>query len=438
MIRSLFVFILVFLSLPFILVWPHVGILVWSWISYMNPHRLTYGIAYSFDFLDYVGGATIISAILTREPKRLPNHPLIYLLILFIAWGTLTTAFAVEQATAWRDWFTFIKICIFTFLTLMFMNTKARIHALLWVIILSIGFFSAKGGLFTFVLGGAGRVWGPDGSFMGDNNDFGLACVMLLPLIRYLHTQSTNKHVKRVLLAMGFLTILAIFGTQSRGAFLALAAILFFLVMKSNKKLFGIIAMVFSLAIGFVFMPASWRDRMDTIQNYQADASAEGRLTMWKFAIDVANDHPILGGGIDVFYNEPYRALYLPFGVQGRAVHSIYFEALGQHGYVGLIIFLLIMITAYFTCSTIMSRTRNHPELQWFYDLAAMLQVSLIGYAVAGAFLNLGTFDLYYHLIALIALIRVMSDRELAALAAIEPELAGTPAAPVIATAPTP
>ena len=412
MLRSLFVFITVFASLPFILVWPHVGILVWSWISYMNPHRLTYGIAYSFDFLDYVGGLTILSAFLTREPKRLPNHPLVYLLVLYIAWVTLTTSFAVEY-TAWTTWLIFIKIYIFTFLTLMFMNTKARINALLWVIILSIGFFSAKGGLYTFTGGGEGRVWGPDGSFIADNNDFGLVCVMLLPLIRYMYTVTTNKHVKRLLFLLGLLTILAIFGTQSRGAFLALVAILFFLVLKSKKKVFGIIALVFALGVGFVFMPNSWRERMDTITTYQKDASAEGRLTMWKFAIDVANDHPVLGGGLDVFYNNAYRAKYLPFGVEGRAVHSIYFEALGEHGYVGLTIFLLILITAYFTCSAIMSRTREHADLHWFYDLASMLQVSLVGYAVAGAFLNLGTFDLYYHLIAIIALLRVMCDQQL-------------------------
>jgi probable O-glycosylation ligase (exosortase A-associated) len=379
----------------------------------MNPHRMAYGIAYNFDFLDYVGGLTILSALITREPKSLPNHPLIYLLLIYIAWVTLTTTFAVEQATAWTTWMIFIKIYIFTFLTLMFINTKARIHALLWVIMLSIGFFSAKGGFYTLALGGAGRVWGPAGSFIADNNDFGLVSVMLTPIIYYMYGYVTNIHIKRLLLLLGILTIMAVFGTQSRGAFLALTAMLFFLVMKSKRKVLGLMTLVFALAIGFAFMPDSWRTRMDSIQTYQEDASAQGRLTMWKFAIDVANDHPILGGGLDVFYNEPYRAHYLPFGVEGRAVHSIYFEALGQHGYVGLILFLLIFITAYYTCSTIMSRTRDHPELHWYRDLAGMLQVSLVAYAVAGAFLNLGTFDLYYHLIAIITLLRVMSDKQL-------------------------
>jgi probable O-glycosylation ligase (exosortase A-associated) len=413
MLRSLFVFILVFASIPLILMWPHVGVLVWSWISYMSPHRLTYGIAYSFDFLDYVGGATILSAFITREPKRLPHHPLVYLLLIYLCWITLTTFFAVEEKMAWAKWLVFIKIYLFTFLTLMFMNTKVRLKGLLWVIILSIGFFSTKGGLFTLLLGGEARVWGPEGTFIGDNNDFGLVCVMLLPLIRFMYMHTENKHLKRALLVMGGGTLLSIFGTQSRGAFLALTAILLFMAWKSKRLVFGISILIFALAIGFAFMPESWRARMDSIQNYQQDASAEGRLTMWKFAIDVANDHPVLGGGFEVFYNNEYRAHYLPFGVEGRAVHSIYFEVLGEHGYLGLVLFLLIMITTYFTCSTVIARTRDEPDMTWYRDLAAMIQVSIIGYGVAGAFLNLATFDLYYHLIAIVVILRAMSDQEL-------------------------
>lgn len=415
MFRSLFIFIAVFGVMPLLLVWPHLGILVWSWISYMNPHRLTYGIAYSFNFLDYVGGATVLAAILTREPKGIPNHPLVYLLLIYLGWVTLTSFFAVEQTLGWEKWLTVVKIFLFTFLTLMFMNTKVRIHALLWVIVLSIGFFSTKGGVFTLLTAGASRVWGPEGTFFADNNFFGLVAVMLVPIIRYLHMQATNKHLKWVLLGMGCFTLLSIFGTQSRGAFLALFCMLFFLVLKSKKRILGIVALIFSLAIGIVFMPESWRARMETTTNYEQDASAQGRLTMWKFAIDVANDHPVLGGGYDVFYNDAYRARYLPFDTQGRAVHSAYFEVLGEHGYVGLILFLLIGMTTYFTCSIIIARTRGDPEMHWYRDLASMIQVSIVGYAVASVFLNTAIFDFYYHLIAITAILRVKSDKELAA-----------------------
>src|SRR3546814_10090715 len=45
--------------------------------------------------------------------------------------------------------------------------------------------------------------------------------------------------------------------------------------------------------------------------------------------------------------------------------------------------------------------TAQRPDLHWAGDLARMCQVSLIGFAVAGAFQNLAFFDLYFHLIAI-------------------------------------
>lgn len=416
MLRSLLVFILIFAALPVAVAKPHVGVLVWSWISYMNPHRLTYGMAYGFNFLDYVAAFTLVGLLFTRERKSLPNHPLVYLLIAYFVWVTITTVFAVYPDLAWEKWVKVLKILLFTFITMMLMQSKGRMESLIWVIVLSLGFFTTKGGLFTILTGGAYRVWGPPGTTYSDNNEFALATVMLIPLIRYLHTQVESKILRWTLLGMIVCGIFAIFGTQSRGGLVAIAAMLIFLIYKARKLMFGLSALVLAVIVGYFVMPDSWRERMSTIENYEQDASARGRLDMWKFAIDVANDSPIVGGGFDVFYHEGYRAAYLPEGVEGRAAHSIYFEVLGEHGYVGLILFLLIGMTSFFTCSAIIDRCKIHDELRWARELAAMLQVSIVGYASAGAFLTIATFDLYYHLVAMTAILRVMVDKQLKAM----------------------
>ena len=39
---------IVFGSIPLILSRPFFGIIMWSWIAYMAPHRLTWGVAYDF------------------------------------------------------------------------------------------------------------------------------------------------------------------------------------------------------------------------------------------------------------------------------------------------------------------------------------------------------------------------------------------------------
>ncbi len=408
MLRSWLIALLIFGSLPLILMKPHVGILVWSWISYMNPHRLTYGFAYSFSFLDFVALCTMVGLAVAREPKSIPNHPVVWVLAIYYLWTTLTLMFAALPDMAMEKWISYSKIILFTFLTMMLMQSKVRVTALIWVIVLAVGFFAVKGGLFTVMTGGAARVWGPPMSFLEDNNQFALAVVMLVPLIRYLHIQTDHKYLRWALMGGILFSFFAIFGTQSRGALVAITAMLLFLTWKSKRFVFGLFSIGFALGIALLFMPESWHERMATIQDYDTDASAQGRLTMWKFAIDVANDNPILGGGFNVFYHEGYRAHYLEEGATGRAVHSIYFEALGEHGYVGLFLFLLLGMTTFFTCSTIIERSKSREDLKWLSDLAAMTQVSIVGYAAAGAFLNLATFDFYYHLIAITAIMRVI------------------------------
>lgn len=412
--RSYYVFFFIVSMLPIILWKPHIGVLVWSWISYMNPHRLTYGFAFDFNFLDYVAAFTLVAAFLTTEPKRLPKHPLVWLMVIYYLWTTLTTFTAPNIEISQEKWINFTKVMLFTFITLMFMQTKNRILSLVWVIMLSMGFFALKGGLFTLLTGGSERVWGPPQTFFADNNDFALATLMAIPLVYFLSTVATNKYLRWGLLLAIPIGFLSIFGTQSRGGFVGIAAVTLFLAWQAKRLFLGGVILGFAAVVAVMFMPDSWRERMATIENYQEDQSARGRLDMWTFAIDVANDRPIVGGGFNIFYNNYYRFLYLPEGVSGRAVHSAYFEVLGEHGYVGLVLFLLIGLTTFFTCGAIIQRSRGRGDIAWTGTLAKCIRVSLVGYATSGAFLTVATFDLLYHLIAITAIMRVLVERALA------------------------
>lgn len=80
--------------------------------------------------------------------------------------------------------------------------------------------------------------------------------------------------------------------------------------------------------------------------------------------------------------------------------HSIYFEVLGEQGWIGLLLFLSLALMTWRTCGRLNNEYRRMPGKMWISDLAAMVQVSLIGYYVSGAFLGLAYFDYYYDLIA--------------------------------------
>jgi probable O-glycosylation ligase (exosortase A-associated) len=131
-----------------------------------------------------------------------------------------------------------------------------------------------------------------------------------------------------------------------------------------------------------------------------------GRINAWKMAFNMARDRP-LGGGFDCFHEYTF-ALYAPNPEDIHDSHSIYFEVLGDHGFIGLAIFLTLGLMTWRTASWIVARAKRDREKRWLADLASMIQVSLVGYASAGAFLGLAYFDYYYTLIAIVVLCKTV------------------------------
>lgn len=425
--RAIALITIIIAAIPIIFLKPHVGVLVWSWLSYMNPHRLTWGATSQFGFAQIVGLVTIAAWLLSKEPKKIPWTPLTGLLLAFTLWMGWTTIFALAP-DANAKWVLVMKIMLITFITLPLIQSRERIESLVWVIALSIGFFGIKGGVFVILTGGEYRVWGPEGSFIGANNALALALIMILPLLRYLQMRARSKWLHWALLAAMGLCGLSILSSYSRGALIAVLAMLGFMWLKSPRKLvLGVIGAV-SLVAAIGFMPDKWTSRIETIQTYQQDSSAMSRLTMWKYGFNVATARPLFGGGFEIF---PSPQFYPRFGLRlckdyrhieelsgdcvlkGRAAHSIYFEVLGEHGFVGLALFLLIGIVALRTGTRVIRQARGRPDLQWAVDLAAMLQVSMIGYAVGGTFLSKAYFDLYYALVAIMVLTGLVVERAL-------------------------
>lgn len=130
-----------------------------------------------------------------------------------------------------------------------------------------------------------------------------------------------------------------------------------------------------------------------------------GRINAWHMAVNLAKDR-VLGGGYECFNIPLSFFLYAPNPADRHDAHSIYFEILGEHGFIGLFLFLLIAFLAWRTASSVIREAKKSETNKWLVDLCSMLQVSLVGYAVAGAFLGLAYFDLYYNVIAIIVLSR--------------------------------
>lgn len=400
-IRDTLVTLAVLALLPMILRRPWVGILAWSWISYMNPHRQTWGFAYDMPFALLIAATLMVSMVLNKEKFRLPWGGTLFLWLIFLAWMSLSTALAIFPERAMTLYSTVMKIQFMTLVTLMLITDMSKIRALIWVIVGSIGFYSVKGGLFTLLTGGGYRVYGPSESYLAENNAMALATLIIIPLMIYLYNIHRDNRWLRWLLGISILlSTISVFGSQSRGALIGIAAVAGFYWLKSHSKIITGTGLVILAVLTFSFMPDSWHERMSTITNYQEDESAMSRIHAWEYSINIASDR-LTGGGFNSWSANTY-AIYSPESQTTNIVaHSIYFAVLADHGWPGLVMFMTLLFIAWRNLARIIAQNR-HPDPEFNVSLLAkMLQVSMIAYMSGGAFLSLSYFDLPWHIIAI-------------------------------------
>src|SRR5215813_861548 len=378
--RDLLLVSVFFPMLPFAFVYPWLGILVWSWISYMNPHRLTFGFAYDMPFGLIAAVTTLVGLLFSREKKRLPWAPEVVMVLALWAWFTVTALSAIHPDLAWDKWEQVSKTLLMTVVTVMLFKESSRLKWLIWTIALSLGFYGVQSALGALTSGfRQGYAYPPD-SFISDNNDMALALNMILPLLWFLARDTKRRWVALGLRSVFVLTILGILTTYSRGGFIGLCAVLIAMLVKAKRRGVAVLLLVAAVAAAFVVLPDTLGDRISSIATYQEDESAQNRLRAWAVAIQIALDSPFVGGGFRVFEPDVWE-LYDPDIPKAWAAHSIYLQVLAEHGFIGLGIFATLLGVTFIGTRRIRARAASLGEMR-LSDLAAMVQASLIGYMV--------------------------------------------------------
>ena len=413
MIRGLIVLfgVVFFTFVPF---WgPFLGVLGWIWVAVMAPHQLTYGLASGLPANMMVAVTTLAAWLLSREPKRIPMTAVTVLVIVFSLWMSMTTMFALDRPTSFTHWDKNMKTVILFFVCAALVTSQVRAHAVIWALVLSVGYFSFKGGLFTVLTGGSGRVMGV--SALGDNNNMALAGCIILPLINYLRLNSARQYMRHGLLVAMALCMLGILGSYSRGGLIGLLAVGGVLWLRSSRKLTLSLAVGAVAIVGIQFLPPQWMDRMTSIGTAsEQDGSFQARLESWRFAINAANAR-IVGVGFSGSTNGWIFAMYNQNAQYTRALeaHSIYFQVLGDHGYPGLTIFLGLLASIFVACQRVIREAKRRSEFRWAGDLAKMMQLSFIAYMVGGAALSLAYFDvMYIQMAVLIGMLRLLAEKK--------------------------
>lgn len=368
----------------------------------------------AFQLSEIVGGVTLVAWLVYKRKQPFPWDTTAVLLMVFWIWTAVTTTTAFMPGWSFKLLQDFSKIMLFTMLTISLISTREQIQTLIWIIVISVGYFGFKGGLFSILTGGNYMIFGPGGTILYDNNNLSTALIMIFPLIRYLHLSTDHIWGWRGLMLMMGLILLSVITSYSRGGLIGLVAMMFMFWLRSRKRFRVLLVVAALFAVILPLMPAHWYDRMGMIENYEEDDSATTRIAMWIVAIELTKGRPIFGGGMATWRSKEMYEKYVP-DFEGRhfAPHSIFFGILGEHGYVGLILFIALGLSAFWSTIWIIRKSRDRPDLQWARDFAVMMQVSLVGYAVPGAFLNLHYFDLYYQLVAIIVVVRALVARQI-------------------------
>lgn len=394
-----------------------VAFLLWIYTTVMSPGNYLYGFMLSFRYVFVFAGIAVLLLMLGRVKERgkFEWNISTVLLLLFIVHGMLSAAFALQPNVLLEIRVeTFWKGMALALIAPFFLSSRWRVHLTVLVLVLGLGFHAVVDGLKVIASGGAHNVVGVPNSSLTDNNLYALGMAMLLPLIMYLYRYSAHKYAKWTAAVGVILTIMTIIGTNSRGGFLALAVVGFWYWMISRRKLISL-AVIGVLAFGVMNVASDrWFDRIESIQTAGEDESFMNRVAAWRVSMSIANDHPVLGGGFNAVQNfwiwDEYKNRPSLFTVDvnkytPKAAHSIYFQVLGDLGYVGLLIFLALLASAFYARARVKAIVVKTGSGWWALDLSNAGCLALVAFMAAGGGVSLAYFELVYFLIVMMSML---------------------------------
>jgi len=388
---------------------PFVWVLLYVYIDILAPQRIGYSLITSLPvsliaFAAAFGGWLILDR---KDGVRFSlRQGLMALLLVYCFWTTSNADFPADAATKW-DWVW--KSLLFGIFLPFTLTTRARIEALALMLVLTIAAIVIGTGLKT-VLGGGGydnlKFFVKDNSGIYESSTLATMAIALVPMIWWFTRFGTifRPHwtVTAFAAALTFACFLVPIGTEARTGLLCIA-VLAMMALRYVKQRVLFIAAGAALGLAALpFLPQSYYERIATIGEPGGDESASTRVAVWRWTIDYAAQNPT-GGGFDSFrsnsftYTMPVKQTdgntttieYREVTDKSRAFHSAFFELLGEQGYPGLAIWLVLQGLGLWQMERIRARwkSRSQDEAEaWIAPFAAALQMASVLYLVGALF----------------------------------------------------
>lgn len=409
--------------LPLALRNSFVAVMMWCWAGLIGLNGLSYGFMTSIGVVQIFAMIALGGMVVRKEFVGLRDHMhgFSIILILMIVHGLASASLAYPGLD--RNWELFsnmLKTALLCLVLPLFLVSRDRINIFVLLIASAISYHGVLDGLkYLSSLGGHNAAGIPK---FGDNNHYGMMLVMVIPLWAYLYQYASSTWMRWMGVGGMSVMTLAVLATDSRGALITVILAAFWMLMFSKRKVVGAVVVCLVAVSALSLAPDDWFERMNTIKTANEDASFMGRVTAWKRASAIALENPVFGGGYhagqawSIFEQFRYKPGLLgmyetPDVPRPAASHSIYFEVMGDLGFVGLALFLMCMVTPFHYWRKILAMVKKRPvELAWARSLAVALSASMIAYLVGGSALSVAYYEVpYYIMTAMFVLYRLIS-----------------------------
>jgi len=375
-----------------------------------------YGIGLSLRFNLFFSLITVFGYIFMKNKPPFKVTGLFVLVVIFCIHSYFGVALYAIYDGMWDQLWVFVKTIIFFIFSVLLLRKREHFEAILFFLVLALCFFGLMEGIKVILSGGGHIIVGMQGS-LGDNNKVALGLNMTIPLILYLMGESNNKNLKLILIGTAFLCVMAIIGTNSRGGFIGLLFMGGYFWWVNGKKISIIFGASIILVVVLSVMPNSWFQRMDTIESADKVSTLTSRVTFWKINLLAAIDHPFVGLGFNATASKLVWQDYAhnldsinfiietPIPKKGFVAHSIYFEVLGNQGFVGLLLFLGILFLTIMRINNL--KSKHYEKGSWQVNLLNAIKISILTFCVGGAALSAAYFELLYFLISIVICLHI-------------------------------
>lgn len=402
------------------------------WVDIVRPQHLAWSIINDAP-LSFIAALATLTLFLVRDKKAPPRFdPILVLITIFGIWVTFTTSLSDFPSQAWGKWDWASKVLMFAVLIPFIFRSRIQIEAFLLVFLFSASTILFSAGVKT-ILGGGGygtlAVMGTGNTGLSESSTLAVVSVMLIPVVLFLMRHTVifprNLLTKGLFLGIIVIALATVVGTTARTGIIAVAVMCLISMLQSKKKMWWIAG--FALA-GIVILnldlsATRWGNRMSTIETYNADSSAMGRIKVWEWTLGFVREHP-LGGGFDAFLHNRIvgvssdgEVIHLPEGqIGGKAFHSIYFEVLGEQGMFGFVIYFLMVGLALLKLIKLKRAWKNDPGMAWIAGLANAMMTSIFVFLAGGSFVGIAYQPYIFYMLSLTVAIdqyaaRVMRDQ---------------------------